>query len=400
MTGPPHQAAPLGSILTLTFFASVAGGAFWTGIFFVTAQHYGFSPARNLLLAASMGLLYALAARFTGALLRRLERRLSPRAILAATLSIWGLCALVPLLARHAPAVLWTMALVGSVASAVTWPIVESFLTAGRHGPGMRAAIGWFNVVWTPATALSLLLLPLVARIDVLLTLALSGPANVIALAALRWLPARPAAHGAEAAAAAVGREYGALKQAASWLLPLAYLMSATLSPILPHLLARADRDGAVAPSVVAATWMVARFVTLAFMARLQFWHGRWGTLMLGAMALVGGLGLVFLATSLPAITAGLFLFGVGTGITYFAALYYAMAVGHAAVDAGGTFEALIGAGYCLGPVLGLLGQALAGPSAEGRARQMTVMLTWAAAALFVGRAARPYFAARRARQR
>jgi hypothetical protein len=35
------------------------------------------------------------------------------------------------------------------------------------------------------------------------------------------------------------------------------------------------------------------------------------------------------------------------------------MAVGHAAVDAGGGFEALIGVGYCLGPLLGLLAQAL-----------------------------------------
>jgi hypothetical protein len=142
---------------------------------------------------------------------------------------------------------------------------------------------------------------------------------------------------------------------------------------------------------------MVARFVALACMGRLHFWHGRWGTLLVGGTAMVGGLGLVFLGGNLPTIVAGLFLFGTGTGITYFAALYYSMAVGHAAVDAGGGFEALIGAGYCLGPVLGLLGQALAADQA--RARELTVLLTWAAAALFVGRAAPPYFAARRARR-
>jgi hypothetical protein len=40
-------------------------------------------------------------------------------------------------------------------------------------------------------------------------------------------------------------------------------------------------------------------------------------------------------------------------GLTYYAALYYALAVGHAEVDAGGNFEALIGLGYCVGPLLG-----------------------------------------------
>jgi hypothetical protein len=35
--------------------------------------------------------------------------------------------------------------------------------------------------------------------------------------------------------------------------------------------------------------------------------------------------------------------------------LYYAMSVGGADVDAGGTHEALIGAGYTIGPGIGLL---------------------------------------------
>ena len=46
-------------------------------------------------------------------------------------------------------------------------------------------------------------------------------------------------------------------------------------------------------------------------------------------------------------------------GLTYYAALYYSLAVGHAAVDAGGTFEALIGFGYFGGPLLGLAARAV-----------------------------------------
>jgi hypothetical protein len=82
-------------------------------------------------------------------------------------------------------------------------------------------------------------------------------------------------------------------------------------------------------------------------------------------------------------------------GLTYYAALYYALAVGHAEVEAGGSFEALIGAGYFLGPLLGI-GAQLAAPS--GHEGSTTVTLVWLAAAAGYGGAIRPYLAARRAR--
>ena len=30
-----------------------------------------------------------------------------------------------------------------------------AYVTAGRHGPAMRGAIGWFNAVWMPASAVT-----------------------------------------------------------------------------------------------------------------------------------------------------------------------------------------------------------------------------------------------------
>jgi PPP family 3-phenylpropionic acid transporter len=383
---------PLFVLLLITFLGSVSSGIFWAGIFFVTAAHYHFSPVRNLVLAAAMGAIYALGARYTGAILRALERRLTPRAVLAATLALWGLAALAPLGFRG-EAALWFAALLGGAASAVTWPIVESYLGAGRHGARMRQAIGWFNVTWTPATAVPLLVLPILARTNVLLAIALSAVVNGGALLALLALPARPGPHEREAAQAAVGREYPWLMRSASWLLPLSYVMSATLAPVLPHRLAAVGSSTANA-SVVAATWMLARFLTLALMWRIDLWHGRWGTLAIGAAALAAGLATTLLTHTLTGVIAGLLLFGVGMGLTYYAALYYALAVGHAAVEAGGTFEALIGAGYCLGPLLGIAGHALAG----ARAGSATVALVGLMTALAGSAALRPYLAARRRR--
>jgi len=215
-------------------------------------------------------------------------------------------------------------------------------------------------------------------------------------LVALAALPRRPGVHRREAAEAAVGREYPWLMRSVSWLLPLGYVMSSTLAPVLPHRLATVGA-GAIPSSVIAATWMVARFTTLGLMWRVGFWHGRWSTLVIGAAALAGGLVMVLVGAHLETVVSGLALFGVGMGLIYYAAIYYSMATGHAAVDASGTFEALIGLGYCVGPLLGLAGHAFA--SDPARASSATMIFTTVVTALAASAALRPYLAARAQRE-
>ena len=206
---------------------------------------------------------------------------------------------------------------------------------------------------------------------------------------ALAYLPANPARSEPEVAAASVGREYPLLLRSASALLPLSYLMSSTLSPVLPHRL-EALGPSIVPASMIAATWMVARWLTLVVMARLTFWHGRWGALFAAFVALTSGLGVVLLAPSVTGLALGLLLFGVGMGISYFATLYYSLSVGHGAVDAGGGFEALVGLGYVLGPLVGLAGQAF-----DSGANSVTVVLTWVCALVGGVLSLRPYRTAR-----
>jgi hypothetical protein len=103
----------------------------------------------------------------------------------------------------------------------------------------------------------------------------------------------------------------------------------------------------------------------------------------------------VFLSGTAAGIATGLSLFGIGMGLTYCLALYYALAVGKGAVDAGGGFEALIGLGYLVGPLLGLVGRGFGG--ARG-ALTTTVALTWVVAAITAAAALRPYLEARRRR--
>jgi hypothetical protein len=384
----------------VTFLGSVSGGAFWTATYFVTAVHYGFSPEKNLVLAAVMGAVYAAVARAAGPVLRRFGN-VSPRALLASALAARGAVSLVPLVFPGSEPVLWITALAGAVTSALVWPIVESYLGAGRHGPELRRTIGWFNVTWTLSTALPLLFMPLLSHAHVLWTLSSSAVMNALALPFVLSLARSPGSHDHAPSDESVGTEYPWLLRSASWLLPLSYLMSSTLSPILPHRLDALGglsldaASGAVPASVVGATWMVTRFLTLGFMSQALFWHGKWAALALAGGALAGGPALVLLGSTSAAIVFGLALFGVGAGLTYCLALYYSLAVGKGAVDAGGGFEALIGLGYLAGPLLGLAGRAGGGTHDGATA---TVGLTWAVAAFVFVLALRPYREASRRR--
>src|SRR3954462_11651278 len=60
---PRAQAAPLSAVLGVTVLGSVSSGTFWAGLFFVTAQKYGFSVFPNLVLATVIGAVYSLAPR-------------------------------------------------------------------------------------------------------------------------------------------------------------------------------------------------------------------------------------------------------------------------------------------------------------------------------------------------
>jgi hypothetical protein len=373
----------------------VSGGAFWCATFFVTEAHYGFSATKNLTLAAVMGVVYAFVARAAGPLLRRFAG-LTPRGVLAAALSVWGVLALAPLVNPSSELALWLTALTGAVASGIVWPIVESYLGAGRNGAELRKAIGTFNVTWTFATALPLFFMPWFQKsFHVLWTLGISAIVNALALPFLFTLARAPGSEEHDGLETEVGPEYSWLLRSASWLLPLGYVMSSTLSPVLPYRLAAVGALS-IAPSVIGATWMVARFATLAVMSRVLFWHGKWSVLVMAGGALAAGLALVLLASTAQGIVAGLALFGVGMGLTYYLALYYALAVGKGAVDAGGGFEALIGLGYFVGPVVGLLGRGVGG---AGGAASATVGLTWLLTAFTAVFALRPYLEARRRRR-
>jgi hypothetical protein len=222
----------------------------------------------------------------------------------------------------------------------------------------------------------------------------------VISIISLVWFTSTPGEHDEAMSQASVGPEYAHLLRSARVLLPLSYVLGSALGPLLPYLFARLKVE-AFWETPATASWMTTRVVVMLVMWRVGFWHGRWGTLLLGGLSMTAGFAVIVTAPHLVFVLAGFVGFGLGMAVVYYSALYYAMAVGHAQIDAGGRHEALIGVGYSLGPAAGLIGVLTAGGS-EGELAVAesahVVVVVFMLVAVGTVLAIRPYREARQAR--
>ena len=358
---PNHQLLmrPSPWVLNLVVWLnSLGSGILWTGVFFVTEKEFNFTEGENLLLSLGTSLIYIPSALGSGPLRRRWLANAAPRSVLRALVWFQGAASLLAL--AGAWGVVASAILVSAVAAAF-WPIMESYVASGRHGHDMRRSLGNFNLAWMSAVGASLFLIaPIVGSSTPRLAILVLVPVSVLSLILLRWLPTHPAPHAAVEHSGHLPAVYGRLLRATRAILPICYLFIGALSPLLPFIM---DRSGVEVSwqVVLVAVWMWARVGVVAGLSRLAFWHGRWSTLAIGVALLAGGFALILSSQGMAMMAAGFVCFGLGQGILYYASIYYAMAVGGAAIDAGGVFEGLIGFGYTLGPLAVFLGRAVGG---------------------------------------
>jgi len=372
-------------MLWLTILNSFATGILWNGLGFITDSVYRFTETETYSLFIVTGAAYTLTAFLTGSVLRRFASRLNARRAMQWLFIVQG--GVAPLVyVGSSSAGLLTVAVVTSMTGAALWPVVESYIAAGRSAQEVRKTLGICCIAWMGSvTGVLLVMAPLQGGsgvFDPRLSVFSILPLSALSLWIIRRVPDHPEHHHAEAQAP--DPRDRALLASARALLPASYLLVGALSPLMPYLLARME-VGAHSQTPLTATWLALRTATAAALGMLAFWHGKWGTLLLGAILLAGGFALVVGVPSLLAITVGLALFGIGHGIIYYAAIYYALRVGNAEVDAGGVHEALIGLGYVLGPLAGLCGHLLGGGG-------WTVLLLWSLLGVFAIPALLPWW--------
>ncbi len=366
--------------LVLTFLASLATAVMWCGLGFVAKHAYGFPEWLTFLLFASSGIVYSLGALLAHRTLERLEGTISPRSVLAIALVTQGLIS--PLIGLiDAPWVLWFVSFGVSVCSAFVWPIVESYMSSGTSGPQMRTRIGWWNICWMSGTAIGLVgMTPFLQADSARWAIVLLGPASIIAATMLIWYRPEPMkAKRTKEQPDIIGANYRSMLSSCRVMMPLSYVLIGAVGPIMPYRLA--DLDVSLAwETPMTSIWLFVRVAAVALMWRMTTWHGRWGSLLIGGLAMSSGFVLVTVGSETITVMVGLALLGIGQGITYYSAIYYALALGDGDVESAGKHEALIGAGYGAGPMVALCGLALGGGVAVGWAViAVTVLTSWPA---------------------
>ena len=392
---PPHSspiirstptATPLWALFLFTFLNSIGSAVVYSGIFFIAKEGYGFTGGEQFGLALIYGVMYIPGAIFIGPLLRRLERAgsLAPRGVLAAIMLIMAALCWLPSLAEWFAAggaahsesgaaasrpswALLLMVAIYSPLSGAMWPMVEAFLAGGRADHELRSATGKFNVCWAGTLVVSMPFIGPLIKWDALLAMQILSAVHLAAgVVLLRTFSPRPGKH-EHHEHVPHPPVYTQLLMFLRILLPTAFLFISTLSPYLPGALGALGIKTEVA-TTVASTWLLTRVFTFFAMERWHGWHGKWSTVIAGGAVLICGFALAVLApfmnfsqnTTIALVVAALAALGVGIGIIYCAALYYAMEVGAAEVDAGGIHETLIGIGYSVGPACGLAAIAIA----------------------------------------
>jgi MFS family permease len=416
----PHAGlmpTPLIAVLIFTFVGSLGTGAITNGFSFIATQGLGYERKMNLLLALVLGASYIAGALLSGKLVK--SARYTPRTLLAILLVLIAIICQLPMLAKlfaphhlqrqYLEYAVWLLIIVFSPATGVFWPIVEGYLSGGRQGKDLRSSIGRFNIVWSAALVISFWLMAPLLKDHPFLILSLLGLCQLALIIVLRWFPTHPPKHlpiQPETATIQTSDQpntnnqpvpevYAQLLILFRVLLIASYIVLSALSPLLPIVEAELGVD-VQWKTPLASAWLISRLFLFIFFERWHGWHGRWWTPWTGmACMLVGFAGAVgspiiqsatgSFAAGIAMLIFGLVIVGIGIAMTYYGALYYAMAIGNtqthpnadtdsdtnhqadASVEAGGKHEAVIGLGYTIGPLCGILAlqsaQSPTGPS-------------------------------------
>lgn len=344
-------------LLLLTFLESFATICVERGVYFFARNRLGFPDAANLALALVFGAGYVIGAISS----QRMSSRLSEKKLLVGVLA-GQLVVHAALAACYAPAALFVGVAAIGLLNGLKWPVIESYISAGRTPGETAKAVGRFNISWASSVPLALAAAgPIIHAWPAGLFL-LPAAINLVALVLIRPLASRPVHlpldHPERLPAGQIAH-YRALLTSSRWTMLASYAALWVMAALMPRIFEQLGRGVKVA-TALSGLVDVMRLAAFVLLERLRSWHGRVSPLVVAIVGLPAGFFMVLFGTNLGVVLAGEVVFGLAAGMTYYAALYYAMVIENASVGAGGTHEGLIGLGFAVGPAAGLIGIALA----------------------------------------
>ena len=341
-------------LLILTFIECTATIIIERGMYFFGTEWLNFSDRANLWLALLFGAFYVAGALSSAPLTKRISPRFQIRISIALQLLVTILFAI-----RPEPWMFYVTTSALGILNGIKWPVVASFLIAGKTPHEASRTLGTYNLCWGTSVLFALIVTgPLIA----LHPIAMFIPpilCHFVTIYLTRGLPAKPEhlpddhPERPPPAQLAHGKE---LMTASRWLLFSNYALMWILAALFPRLLFDIGLPVDLA-SGVSAIGDGCRVLVFLFMARSIAWHYKAWPQVISILSLPAGFWLVLESGSLAGIMLGQVLLGITAGLTFMSALYYAMVLKNAAVDAGGQHEGMIGLAFAIGPAVVLLSE-------------------------------------------
>ena len=358
----------------LNSFATVL---YFTYLYFLLHDKFGFTNQANLAVAALLGLVYAFAAWQGGKFGQR-------HGNFAALKLGFGLMAVAYVVASQLGTAAGQIAgaAVVSLGMCFTWPVLEALISEGESSKDIPRAVGLYNITWawTNAVALfaggaiieklgyqSIYYLPLGI---VLLQLALTFWLEKVKLP----IPKTPSAPPPTASQPSPARIQNFLRMA--WLAnPFAYIAINTLIAVLPGVAVKFHLTPMFA-GFACSLWGFVRLATFVVLWRWNGWHYRFRWLATAFALLVVSFTMILVLPNLWAVLAAQVVFGAAIGLIYYSSLFYSMDASDTKSEHGGIHEAAIGVGNCLGPAAGATALWLTPQYVNGGAWAVTGLLT------------------------
>ena len=350
---------------------------YFTYLYFLLHERFGFRDAQNLAVAALLGLVYAFAAWQGG----KFGQRHGNFAALKLGFGLMAVSYVVASQLHFAAGQILGAAAV-SLGMCFTWPVLEALISEGETPEHIPHAVGIYNITWawTNAGALfiggtivekfgygSIYWLPLGI---VLWQLALTFWLEKIKLPAAEKISAP--AFDANRPSPTCAKNF----QQLAWLAnPFAYIAINTLIAVLPGVAAKFQLTPVFA-GFACSLWGFARLATFVVLWRWDGWHYRFRWLATAFALLVISFTLILVVPNLPAVLAAQIFFGAAIGLIYYSSLFYSMDASDTKSEHGGIHEAAIGIGNCLGPAAGATALWLAPQNPSTGAWAVTGLLT------------------------
>jgi predicted MFS family arabinose efflux permease len=336
---------------------SFATVIFFNYLYFYFRDQFGFDNKHNLMLAALIGLIYAVASWQAGKFAHRCGNFLALK--IGFIMLAGGLLAGAQL---HSITGVIIAACVANIGMCFTWPVLEALVSEGETPAHVPHAVGIYNITWAASNAFAFFIggtliekfgyqsMFYVPLFFVVAQLALVFWVQKIhdAIPAEQLKTAAPEPHvGDPSPAKAISFRRMA------WLAnPFAYIAISTLIAVLPGIAAKFHLSPMIA-GFACSLWCFARFFAFIALWRWTAWHYQFRWLAGAFGLLIFSFAVILVVPNFTVLLLAQLFFGVAIGLIYYSSLFYAMDASDAKSEHGGIHEAAIGAGNCVGPAIG-----------------------------------------------